>query len=278
MKSLRSLREEIRLAIHDFPEASPVFNPAPSTPLMELMRDADAGTLPGPDIARRIDHTLLKADARRIEFEHLCKEARTHGFATVCVNTARLAEVVAMLGDSPVRPIAVVGFPLGSMDADAKAFETTRAIALGAKEIDMVLAIGALKDGDYETVARDIEGVVRAANERQVPVKVILETSLLTRDEKIAACVIARRAGAAFVKTSTGFGKSGATVEDIRLFRHVVGVELGVKASGGIRTREDALRMFAAGADRIGASTSVSIVTAGAELGSGSVSTKSDGY
>jgi deoxyribose-phosphate aldolase len=196
------------------------------------------------------------------------------------VNTGRLPEVVARLAGSPVLPIAVVGFPLGAMETEAKAAESRRALDLGAKEIDMVLSIGRLKDGDYERVEKDIEAVVQVARLRKTPVKVILETSLLTRDEKIAACVIAKRAGASFVKTSTGFaaGGGGATVDDIRLLRAVVGVGMGVKASGGIRTREDALNMIAAGADRIGASASVAIVTAAAGAGEGGVSGKTEGY
>jgi len=178
----------------------------------------------------------------------VCTEARTHGFATVCVNTARLPEVVARLAGSPVRPIAVVGFPLGAMESEAKAAETRRAIDLGAKEIDMVLNVGALKDADYDAVLKDIEAVVLAAQLRKIPVKVILETCLLSHEEKVAACTLAKRAGAAFVKTSTGFG-SGATVEDIRLMRAVVGAEMGVKASGGIRTREEALKNAGRGSD-----------------------------
>ena len=246
---------------------------------MELMRAAESGSLMGADLARRIDHTLLKADARRADFEKVCAEARTYGFASVCVNTARLPEVVALLTGSPVLPIAVVGFPLGAMESEAKALETRRAIDLGAKEIDMVLPVGALKDGDYDAVLSDIEAVVLAARLRKIPVKVILETSLLTREEKIAACVIAKRAGAAFVKTSTGFGTAGATADDVRLMRAIVGAEIGVKASGGIRSREDALKMIAAGADRIGASASVAIVTApSTPAGAGGISKESGGY
>jgi deoxyribose-phosphate aldolase len=275
---MKSLREEIHSAITTFSGSIGRFDPAPSTELMELMRAAESGTLRGPELARRIDHTLLKADARGAEFEKVCTEARTHSFASVCVNTSRLAEVVARLAGSPVLPIAVVGFPLGAMESHAKAAETRRAIDLGAKEIDMVLNVGMLKDGAYDVVAADIEAVVLAARLRKIPVKVILETSLLTREEKIAACVIAKSAGAAFVKTSTGFGGGGATVEDVALMRAVVGVELGVKASGGIRTREDALKMLAAGADRLGASASVAIATAGTSPGPGGISGETGGY
>jgi len=264
---MKSLREEITSAIASFAGPISPFHSAGSTDLVELMRAAETGALKGSEIAPRIDHTLLKADAKRAEFEKLASEARTYGFATVCVNTSRLSEVVPLLRGSSTRPIAVVGFPLGAMETEAKAAETRRAVELGALEIDMVLPIGALKDGDYEVVARDIEAVVKAAT--QIPVKVILETTLLSRDEKIAACVISKKAGAAFVKTSTGFSSGGATTEDIALMRAVVGPEMGVKASGGIRSREDALKMFAAGADRIGASASVAIVTATAAAPSG---------
>ena len=276
---MKSLREEIQAAVAAFSGAIGPFDPASSTALMELMRAAESGTLPGPELARRIDHTLLKADARAAEFEKLCAEARTHSFASVCVNTSRLGEVVTRLTGSPVLPIAVVGFPLGAMEAGAKAGETRRAIDLGAKEIDMVLNIGLLKDANYTAVSDDIEAVVLAARLRKIPVKVILETALLTREEKIAGCAIAKSAGAAFVKTSTGFGGAGATVEDIRLMRAVVGVGMGVKASGGIRTRDDALRMLAAGADRLGASSSVAIVTATPSgAGAGGISGETGGY
>jgi deoxyribose-phosphate aldolase len=240
---------------------------ATSTVFVETLRAAKSGSLPGSELARLIDHTLLKADARRDEFEKLCAEARTHGFSTVCVNTSALPLVVKALGGARTLPIAVVGFPLGAMDSAVKAAETKRAIELGAREIDMVLPVGALKDGEFESVERDIQAVVSAAG--AVPVKVILEITYLTREEIIAACVIAKNAGAAFVKTSTGFattndGKpSGATADVVSLMRVVVGPNMGVKASGGIRSREDALRMIAVGANRIGASASVAIATAG---------------
>jgi deoxyribose-phosphate aldolase len=274
---MKSLREEIQNTIANFTDLQAAFDPAGSTALVELMRAAESGTLPGQVLANHIDHTLLKADAKAAEIEKVCAEARKHSFASVCVNTGRLAEAVALLAGSPVLPIAVVGFPLGAMDAEAKAAETRRAIDLGAKEIDMVLSIGALKDENFEAVEKDIEGVVLAAKLRKIPVKVILETAILTQDEKIAACVIAKRAGAAFVKTSTGFGGKGATAEDVRLMRAVVGPNLGVKASGGIRNRTDALRMIAAGANRIGASASVEIATTPVD-GVGGVSGKSEGY
>lgn len=271
---MKSLREEIQTAILTFSSTVARFESATSTTLMELIRGAETGRLSGQAIASRIDHTLLKADARHMDFLKLTEEARTHGFATVCVNSSRLSEVVRLLGNSAVRPIAVVGFPLGAMETEAKASETRRAIELGAKEIDMVLPIGALKDADYEAVAHDIESVVKAAG--VIPVKVILETSLLSREEKIAACVLSKRSGAAYVKTSTGFAGGGATPEDVALMRAVVGDKMGVKASGGIRTRDDALKAFAAGADRIGASASVAIVTT--PPGASGISRETDGY
>jgi deoxyribose-phosphate aldolase len=238
---------------------------AVSTGFSDALRGARDGSLAGPALARLIDHTLLRADARRHELDRLCEEARAHAFATVCVNTSALPIVVPALAGAKTLPIAVVGFPLGAMETRAKALETARAVELGAREIDMVLPIGALKDGNHDAVETDISAVVAAAG--SVPVKVILETALLSRDEIVAACVLSRRAGAAFVKTSTGFatppaGKSaGATAEDVALMRKVVGASMGVKASGGIRTRQDALRMIAAGANRIGASASAAIAT-----------------
>lgn len=258
---MKSLREEIQAEIRAQAGPTRPQESATSTEFVEIMRRASDGSLSGPELARMIDHTLLKADAVGTELKRLCEEALTHGFASVCVNSGRIAEAANLLGMSKkTLPISVVGFPLGMMETEAKAFEAKRAIALGAKEIDMVLSIGKLKEADYDSVYSDIEAVVQTSG--KIPVKVILETSLLTTEEKIAACVIAKRAGAAFVKTSTGFGSAGATVEDIRMMRRIVGPNLGVKASGGIRTRDDALKMIAAGANRIGASASVAIATA----------------
>lgn len=213
------------------------------------------------DIAQYIDHTLLKPDATKDEVLKLCDEARRHSFATVCLNSSNIGTAARALQGSRVVPIAVVGFPLGAALPTAKAFETREAIRCGAKEIDTVINIGALKAKDYALVLKDLEMTVAAAG--RIPVKVILETSQLTQEEKIVGCALSKAAGAAFVKTSTGFGGGGATVEDIVLMRKVVGDDVGVKASGGIRSTEDAMKMIAAGANRLGASASVAIVTGG---------------
>ena len=211
------------------------------------------------EIAPFIDHTLLKPDATREEVIKLAEEARKHGFATVCVNSANVALAARVLSGSKTVPIAVVGFPLGAALPTAKAFEAREAIRCGAREIDMVINIGALKARDYALVLKDIALVVESS--RPCPVKVILETSQLNEEEKVAGCVLSKAAGAAFVKTSTGFGGGGATAEDVALMRRVVGDDVGVKASGGIRSSEDAMKMIQAGANRIGASASVAIVT-----------------
>lgn len=211
------------------------------------------------DLAPYIDHTLLKPDATRDDLVKLCDEARRYGFATVCVNSSNVALCARLLHGSPTRPIAVVGFPLGAGTTSAKVFETREAVRAGAAEIDMVINIGQLKAKNYGFVECDIREVVEAAKPR--PVKVILETGALARDEKVIGCALAKAAGAAFVKTSTGFGPGGATAEDISLMRAVVGDEVGVKASGGVRTTADAQKMVAAGANRLGASASVAIVT-----------------
>ena len=210
-------------------------------------------------LAGMIDHTLLKPDARNEDLIKVCQEAREYGFATVCVNSVNIPLVARQLRGSPVLPIAVVGFPLGAATTQAKAFEAREAIRAGAREIDMVINIGALKSKDYRTVYEDIRTVVESSQPHKV--KVIIETSQLNDEEKVIACALSKTAGAAFVKTSTGFAGGGATVEDITLMRRVVGTDMEVKASGGIRTREDAQKMIQAGADRIGASASVAIVT-----------------
>lgn len=213
------------------------------------------------ELNRYIDHTLLKPAATRADIAKLCAEAKEYRFASVCVNSAHIAEVAAALAGTDVAPCCVVGFPLGAMETEAKAFEAARAAALGAKEIDMVMDIGAAKEGDFARVEADISAVVSAIQGR-AKLKVILECCLLTDEEKTAACLAAKRAGADFVKTSTGFSTGGATEHDVALMRAAVGDDMGVKASGGIRTQEDALRMIAAGASRIGASAGIAIVTA----------------
>ncbi|MGZ6311691.1 MAG: deoxyribose-phosphate aldolase [Bdellovibrionota bacterium] len=215
--------------------------------------------LQGDDsLASKIDHTLLKPDATREEIQRVCEEARKYHFATVCVNSAYAGMVAELLRGSVTKAIAVVGFPLGAGSTASKAFEAREAIRAGAQEIDMVINVGALKSRDYALVLEDIRQVVDAS--KPYGVKVILETSSLNEDQKIIGCALSKAAGAAFVKTSTGFGSGGATTEDIALMRRVVGPEIGVKASGGIRNYEDAAKMIAAGASRIGASASVAIV------------------
>jgi deoxyribose-phosphate aldolase len=212
-------------------------------------------------VGRMIDHTLLKPEATRDEVVTLCEEARKHHFASVCVNSTWVPVARALLHGSDVMVCAVVGFPLGAMSPTAKAYEAREAVRQGAREIDMVINLGALKSRDYETVYEDICRVVKAA--APAGVKVILETGALTEEEKIIGCTLSKLAGAAFVKTSTGFGKGGATVEDVALMRRIVGAGMGVKASGGVRTSADAERMAMAGANRIGASASVAIVSGG---------------
>ncbi|MEJ8751937.1 deoxyribose-phosphate aldolase [Lagierella sp. ICN-221743] len=210
------------------------------------------------DLNKMIDHTILKADAKREDVLRYCKEAREYDFMSVCVNSCHVKTVKKELEGSDVKVCCVVGFPLGAMATEAKAFETKYCVDNGADEIDMVINIGALKDKDYDLVRRDIEEVVKAANGKVV--KVIIETCLLDEEEKKKACEIAKVAKADFVKTSTGFSTGGAKVEDIKLMKSVVGDELKVKASGGVRTKEDAINMIDAGADRIGASSGINIV------------------
>jgi deoxyribose-phosphate aldolase len=212
------------------------------------------------DVAGYIDHTLLKPEAARDEIETLCREAAAFHFASVCVNPTWVRECAFALHGSNVKVCTVVGFPLGATTPDVKAYETRRAIFDGATEIDMVINVGALKSGDDDLVKRDIRAVVDAAHESCAIVKVIIETALLTDDEKVRASVLAREAGADFVKTSTGFNKGGATVADIELMRRAVGADLGVKAAGGVRDLASAREMIAAGATRIGASAGVKIV------------------
>ncbi|MBT2737422.1 deoxyribose-phosphate aldolase [Bacillus sp. ISL-7] len=211
------------------------------------------------NVVRMIDHTLLKADATKEEIGKLVEEAKKYLFASVCVNPTWVNFAAKMLADTPeVKVCTVIGFPLGATTSETKAFETKNAIENGANEIDMVINVAALKDKQDDLVERDIAAVVGAAKGKAL-VKVIIETCLLTKEEKIRACEISVKAGADYVKTSTGFSTGGATVEDIRLMRQTVGPEIGVKASGGVRSREDAIAMVEAGATRIGASSGVSI-------------------
>ncbi len=213
------------------------------------------------ELAKIIDHTLLKPEATEAEIDQLCQEAVTHQFASVCVNPSWVSRAVHQLQDSNVKVCTVIGFPLGATSTQVKAFEAKEAIRQGAEELDMVLHTGKLKAKDQLEVREDISAVVKAAEGKVV--KVILETALLTKEEIKMACLTAKEAGAHFVKTSTGFSSGGATLEDVRLMREVVGSEMGVKASGGIRDAKTALEMVAAGATRIGASASVAIVTGG---------------
>jgi deoxyribose-phosphate aldolase len=213
-------------------------------------------------LARMIDHTLLKPEAIPAQIEHLCEEALEHGFAAVCVNGAWVSLAARLVWGSDVAVAAVAGFPLGAGTSAAKAFEAADAVTAGAAEVDMVINVGALKAGDASLVQTDVGAVVAVVG-AGVPVKVILETALLTDEEKAFGCRLAVEAGAAFVKTSTGFGLGGATVEDVALLRRTVGPDVGVKAAGGIRTRERAEAMIAAGANRLGTSTSVQILQGG---------------
>jgi len=211
------------------------------------------------DWASLIDHTLLKPDASQTEIKHLCEEAAQYHFASVCVNPTWVRACTCHLQGSGVPVCTVIGFPLGATLPDVKAYEARRAIMDGAREVDMVINVGALKSGDDCLVEHDIRSVVEVAHEHDVTCKVIIETALLTDDEKVRACQAAKNAGADFVKTSTGFSKGGATVADIALMRRVVGSELGVKASGGVKNIDDARAMVEAGATRIGASVGVKI-------------------
>jgi deoxyribose-phosphate aldolase len=214
------------------------------------------------DIAASIDHTLLRPEATAADIHKLCKEARQYEFASVCVNPYWVPLAAAELAGSPVKVCTVVGFPLGATGTAIKVAETEAAIRVGAQEIDMVLNIGELRGANYDAVRQDIQAVAGAAHAGGAIVKVILETALLDDNQKAIACTLAKLAGAEFVKTSTGFSTQGATVHDVALMRSVVGVEMGVKASGGIRTLEDLRNMAAAGATRIGASASVKIIEA----------------
>ncbi len=210
-------------------------------------------------VSHMIDHTLLKPDATKDQVAQLCHEAKKHSFASVCVNPSYVKLCADLLKDSDVLVCTVIGFPLGATSTESKAFEAQKAIRDGATEVDMVINVGALKSRDYERVEHDIAAVARAVHAGGAILKVIIEAALLTDEEKVAACQLAKVARANFVKTSTGFGPGGATAEDVALMRRVVGPGMGVKASGGIRSYEDAKKMIAAGASRIGASASVRI-------------------
>src|SRR3954453_11033882 len=241
----------------------------PSFCRADLERIVDAGaerigivlgeTATAHDWAALIDHTLLKPEASEADIRKLCEEAAKFGFASVCVNPTWVKKAAEFLKGTGVPVCTVIGFPLGATLPDVKAYEARRAIFNGAREVDMVINIGALKSGDDCAVADDIKAVVEAAHENHILCKVIIETALLTDEEKVRACLAAKNAGADFVKTSTGFSKGGATVHDVALMRHTVGRSLGVKASGGVKGIEDARAMFEAGATRIGASVGVKI-------------------
>lgn len=221
------------------------------------------GEISSKNVASKIDHTLLKPESTPQQVKELCEEARTYKFASVCVNPCYVSLCSELLRGTEVKVCTVIGFPLGATSTETKRFEAEQAINNGAEEIDMVINVGQLKHGNYDYVYNDIKQVADAAHRSNAILKVILETALLTDEEKVKACVICKKAGAEFVKTSTGFSKGGATVGDVALMKYVVGSNIGVKASGGIRSKEDAEAMIRSGADRIGASASVKIVTGG---------------
>jgi deoxyribose-phosphate aldolase len=210
------------------------------------------------ELARMIDHTVLKADTKRAKVKQICEEALDYHFGAVCINTTHVEYAAELLEDSDVKVCCVVGFPLGAMLTNAKAFEAEEAVRLGAHEIDMVMNIGALRDENYDLVRSDIEAVVDVS--KGAHVKVILETGLLIDEQKRKACLLCKEAGAHFVKTSTGFGPMGATPYDVHLMRETVGDDMGVKAAGGISNFKDAIQMIEAGANRIGASAGVAII------------------
>jgi deoxyribose-phosphate aldolase len=216
-------------------------------------------------LSHMIDHTILKPEATQDQIAQLCFEARKHGFASVCVNPTNVKLCASLLQGTDVDICTVVGFPLGATPTDVKVFETQQAVREGATEVDMVMNVGALKSRDYELVRDDIAAIARACHAGNAILKVIIEAALLTDEEKVIACQLSKVAGADYVKTSTGFGPGGATVEDVALMRRVVGPSIGVKAAGGIKTFEDAQRMIAAGASRLGASASVKIVQGNGE-------------
>jgi len=229
----------------------------------------------GRSLAAWIDHTLLKPEATPEQVKKLCEEARQHSFASVCINPVYVPLAHRLLAGSPVLVCTVIGFPLGATFSEAKAEESRLAINAGSQEVDMVIPVGLLKGGEYEAVFNDIHAVVDVAHSFSADVKVILETALLTRREKIVGCLLSQAAGADFVKTSTGFGPGGATVEDVELMRRVVGPEMGVKAAGGVRSVADARAMLQAGATRLGTSSGVKIMQ---EVGGAATTQESQGY
>ena len=229
--------------------------------MLKLISTQEASSIARQDIARLIDHTALKADTTPEMIRQLCREASEYHFYSVCVNPSFAGLAREELADTGVKICVVIGFPLGAHLSQVKAFETNKAIEDGAEEVDMVINIGSLKAQEFKQVQSDIEAVVSASNGRIC--KVIIETALLNQEEKRTACLIARDAGAAFVKTSTGFGPAGATVEDVKLMRKVVGENMGVKAAGGIRDYVTAFKMVEAGATRIGASKGIEIIKGG---------------
>ncbi|HIZ70640.1 MAG TPA: deoxyribose-phosphate aldolase [Candidatus Atopostipes pullistercoris] len=217
------------------------------------------------NIAQYIDHTILNADATKADIQRVCEEAKEYNFKTVCIQPYWVKYAKEILGDSKVGVTTVIGFPLGANTTEIKVAEAKLAVAEGASDVDMVINIGALKSEDYDTVLKDIQAVVDAVTGQAI-VKVILETSLLTKSEKIRASELAKQAGADFVKTSTGFSTGGATLDDVQLMRATVGPDMGVKASGGVRTFEDAKAMIEVGATRIGASSGISIIEGSKEV------------
>ena len=265
---IESITQQVMLRLGGGANGNSATSPASKSdrvhPMIAAGADRVASTLgfapPDGRLAGLIDHTLLKPEASHEEIAQLCYEARKYGFASVCVNPSNVKLCGQLLKGSLVAICTVVGFPLGATPTDVKVFEAQQAIREGATEIDMVINVGAVKSREYELVRQDIASVATACHAANAILKVILEAALLTDEEKVIACQLAKVAGADFVKTSTGFGPGGATAEDVALMRRVVGPDIGVKAAGGIRTTEDARRMIAAGASRIGASASVKIV------------------
>jgi deoxyribose-phosphate aldolase len=270
---IEQITSQVLLSLQEEPAAKGSPAPAPlsahefvqhARPVLSAGADRLASTLgiapTDKGLAHTIDHTLLKPDATQDQIAQLCFEARKHGFASVCVNSTHVKLCADLLKGSGVPVCTVIGFPLGATPTDVKVFEAQQAIREGASELDMVINVGALKSREYELVRGDIAAVARACHAGNAILKVIIEAAFLTDEEKVIACQLAKVADADFVKTSTGFGPSGATPEDVALMRRVVGPSMGVKAAGGIRTYADAQKMIAAGASRIGASASVKII------------------